>query len=233
MLIPIAVVVVATNVYVAAERALCPVSLHKVHFNYHFGSMHDPFHWYELDKNTHCCNGSKQSPINIETQDTKCAKLGAIQYEFKRRRQLRGRIRINGHGATLAFFKQDRLVTKDFPFTNGEYVLASMHFHSPSEHLVNGRHHAGVLHLSHYKKEYGSIPGAIDKADGVVVIGVFLRVRGKSENNAFNRYVDGVSAQKGDKHEIVSLDPRELLRDGDYYTYKGSLTTPPFSESVR
>ncbi|XP_067649137.1 carbonic anhydrase 2-like [Haliotis asinina] len=234
MLIPIAVVVVATDVYVAAERALCPVPLHKVHFNYHFGSVDDPFHWYELDKDTHCCDGSKQSPINIETQDTKCAKLDPMQYEFKRRRQLKGFLTRNGHGASLAFFKQDRLVTKDFPFTNGEYVLASMHFHSPSEHLVNGRHHAGELHLVHYKKEYGSVAGAVDKADGLAVIGVFLRVRGKSENNAFNRFVDGVSALKGDKPKKVSLDPRQLLlRDGDYYTYKGSLTTPPCSESVR
>ncbi|XP_046580575.1 carbonic anhydrase 2-like isoform X3 [Haliotis rubra] len=231
MLIPIAVVVVATNVYVAAESALCPVPSHKVHFNYHFGSEDDPFHWYELDKDTHCCDGSKQSPINIKTRNTKCAKkLGPIQYERKHRRQLEGILKRNGHGASLAFFKRDRLVTKDMPFTDGEYVLDSMHFHSPSEHIVNGKHHAGELHLVHYKKRYGSVGAAVGKEDGLAVIGVFLKVVSESLDHAFNTFVDGVAHLKVGESEEVTLDPTELLvLDNDYYTYKGSLTTPPCS----
>ncbi|XP_071102111.1 carbonic anhydrase 2-like [Haliotis cracherodii] len=234
MLILIVVLVVATNVYVAAESALCPVPQHKVHFDYHIGSEDDPNHWSELDKDTRCCDGSKQSPINIRTQGAKCAKLGRIQYEPKPQGQISGNLKRNGHGASLAFFAKNRLVTKDMPFTDGEYVLDSMHFHSPSEHLVNGKHYDGELHLVHYKKEYGSVGAAVDKEDGLAVIGVFLEVTGASEDTAFNRFVEGVAKLKGDGAEEISLDPRELLiLDDDYFTYKGSLTTPPCSESVR
>ncbi|XP_071102112.1 carbonic anhydrase 2-like [Haliotis cracherodii] len=234
MLIPIVVLVVATNVYVAAESALCPVPQHKVHFDYHIGSEDDPNHWFDLDKDTHCCDGSKQSPIDIRTQGAKCAKLGRIQYEPKPQGQISGNLKRNGHGASLAFFAKNRLVTKDMPFTDGEYVLDSMHFHSPSEHLVNGKHYDGELHMVHYKKEYGSVGAAVGKEDGLAVIGVFLEVTGASEDTAFNRFVEGVAKLKGDEPEEMSLDPRELLiLDDDYFTYKGSLTTPPCSESVR
>ncbi|XP_046580504.1 carbonic anhydrase 7-like isoform X2 [Haliotis rubra] len=234
MLIPIAVLVVATTIDVAAESALCPLPSHHVHFGYHPGSEDGPSHWTDLDQDTHCCGGSNQSPIDIETEDVHCAHLGDIYYEPKPRGLLSGNLKINGHGASLAFFKQDRLVTKDIPFTDGEYVLDSMHFHSPSEHLVNGKHFDGELHLVHFKKEYGNLHDAVDKEDGLAVIGVFLKVTDESHDHAFNRFVDGVAHLRGDEAEEVRLDPRELLLDHKHYgTYKGSLTTPPCSESVR
>ncbi|XP_046369602.2 carbonic anhydrase 7-like isoform X2 [Haliotis rufescens] len=234
MLIPIGVLVVATNVYVAAESALCPVPHHKVHFGYHFGSADDPSHWYNLDEDTHCCNGLKQSPIDIETDDLQCASLDDIEYEPHHRGPLSGDLKINGHGAILAFFENDRLVTKDMPFTDDEYVLHSVHFHSPSEHLVNGKHYDGELHMVHFKKEYGNLQDAVDKEDGLAVIGVFLQVSDESHDHAFNTFVDGVAHLKGDEDKKVKLDPRQLLLDHEHYvTYKGSLTTPPCSESVR
>ncbi|XP_067649508.1 carbonic anhydrase 2-like isoform X1 [Haliotis asinina] len=274
MLIPIAVVVVATNVYVAGESALCSAPHHNVHFGYHFGSEDDPSHWHELDKDTHCCDGSNQSPININTQDAKCAKLDPIQYLPKYRKEISGSLKINGHGASLAFFKNNLLMTKNIPFSDAQYVLHSIHFHSPSEHLVDGKRFDGELHLVHYNKRYGSVGASVGKEDGLAVVGVFLevirslhtlsigfhetkgtttfssfytlrssllsdsaivpQVAGESEDNAFNRFVDGVAKLKGDEAENVSLDPRELLlMTDDYYTYKGSLTTPPCSESVR
>ncbi|XP_067649509.1 carbonic anhydrase 2-like isoform X2 [Haliotis asinina] len=234
MLIPIAVVVVATNVYVAGESALCSAPHHNVHFGYHFGSEDDPSHWHELDKDTHCCDGSNQSPININTQDAKCAKLDPIQYLPKYRKEISGSLKINGHGASLAFFKNNLLMTKNIPFSDAQYVLHSIHFHSPSEHLVDGKRFDGELHLVHYNKRYGSVGASVGKEDGLAVVGVFLEVAGESEDNAFNRFVDGVAKLKGDEAENVSLDPRELLlMTDDYYTYKGSLTTPPCSESVR
>ncbi|XP_071102281.1 carbonic anhydrase 2-like [Haliotis cracherodii] len=234
MLIPIVVLVVATNVYVAAESALCPVPQHKVHFGYHFGSTDDPRHWHNLDKDTHCCNGLEQSPIDIETEDLKCASLGDIEYEPHHGGPLSGDLKINGHGASLAFFEKDRLVTKDMPFNDDEYVLHSVHFHSPSEHLVNGKRYDGELHMVHFKKEYGNLHDAVDKEDGLAVIGVFLKVSNESHDHAFNTFVDGVAHLKGDEDEKVKLDPRQLLLDHKHYaTYKGSLTTPPCSESVR
>ncbi|XP_067648736.1 carbonic anhydrase 2-like [Haliotis asinina] len=232
MLIPIAVVVVAASVYATAKDALCPIPSKHIHFDYHPGSHDDPFHWYDLDKDTHCCNGSNQSPIDIPSGDAVCYPLGGIEYEPKG--DVSGILKMNGHGANLAFFENERLVTKDIPFSDGEYVLGSMHFHSPSEHLVNGKHMDGELHLVHYKKEYGSVAGAVDKADGLAVIGVFLMVVGESVNQAFNTFVDEVAHLKVGESEEVTLDPNELLvLDNDYYTYKGSLTTPPCSESVR
>ncbi|XP_067649511.1 carbonic anhydrase 7-like [Haliotis asinina] len=234
MLIPVAVLIVAAAIGVAAESALCPLPSHHVHFGYHLGSEDGPSDWSHLDQDTHCCGGSNQSPIDIETEDIHCAHLGDIEYERKPRGPISGNLKINGHGANLAFFENERLVTKDIPFSDGEYVLASMHFHSPSEHLVNGKHMDGELHLVHFKKEYGNFHDAVDEENGLAVIGVFLKVTDESHDHAFNRFVDGVAHLDGDKPEEVSLDPRQLLLDHKHYaTYKGSLTTPPCSESVR
>ena len=57
-----------------------------------------------------------------------------------------------------------------------------MHFHwgaddsVGSEHTVDGKSYAGEMHLVHYNSKYGNYSNALNHADGLAVLGVWLRV---------------------------------------------------------
>lgn len=64
----------------------------------------------------------------------------------------------------------------------GQYVAEGVHFHwgSPSssgaEHMINGKHYSGEMHIVHRNKKYNSIDEAVQYSDGIAVLGVFLKI---------------------------------------------------------
>ncbi|OWZ14889.1 Carbonic anhydrase [Phytophthora megakarya] len=108
---------------------------------------------------------------------------------------------------------------------NGKkYYTVQFHFHSPSEHTVNGNARAMELHLVH-QAEDGSL----------AVVGVFFT---EGKENAFLAQFWDEIATLNKKHDHVALgkivggDELNNLLDGKIYRYQGSLTTPPYSEGV-
>lgn len=102
-----------------------------------------------------------------------------------------------------------------------------------SEHTVDGHKYAAELHLVHYNKKYGSFSAAADKEDGLAVIGIFLKVG--QENKELLKVTDALKKIKyqGQKTNIDPTDPDNFMPDTKvYWTYEGSLTTPPLYESV-
>ncbi|KAG6970578.1 hypothetical protein JG688_00004795 [Phytophthora aleatoria] len=109
---------------------------------------------------------------------------------------------------------------------NGKkYYTVQFHFHAPSEHTVNGQARAMELHLVH-QAEDGSL----------AVVGVFF-TEGK-ENAFLAQFWDEISTLKPKKHDHVALgqiaggEELNSLLEGNIFRYKGSLTTPPYSEGV-
>lgn len=121
------------------------------------------------------------------------------------------------------------------------YRLEQFHMHwgaldnEGSEHTVDGQSYAGELHLVHWNcDKYESFGEAASKPDGLAVLGVFLRVgEPLDELQKVTDLMDKIT-HKGD-HEPINgeVDPTNLLpAKSNYWTYLGSLTTPPCNESV-
>ena len=123
-----------------------------------------------------------------------------------------------------------RLVNRGFDiqqnYTEGEggsirlgetvYRLVQFHFHTLSEHTVNGSHAPMELHVVFVNPDAGDL----------AVIGVFYQI---GQENAFLAQFSGrLPVKKGDRfdspNEINVAE--ELTSISSFYTYLGSLTTP-------
>jgi len=194
------------------------------------------------------CGGSVQSPINILSADTEynpdLGSLKLVNYD-----QTEG----------VSFFMKNR--NTDIEFTpksdNGGDVpqaveladkttwrLFQMHVHwgsasfQGSEHLVDSQQYAAEMHIIHYNTKYANFGEAINKTDGLLVWGNFLKVdRNKGTPNKefakmVGRFGDALECCNTTK---VTLNLFELLptKKDEFFTYGGSLTTPPCYESVK
>ncbi|XP_026474423.1 carbonic anhydrase 13 [Ctenocephalides felis] len=182
--------------------------------------------------------GSRQSPIDIQTSETKSEKswdLLTYKYVPENTRSLVNpgycwRVDVNGKGSEL----------QGGPL-HDVYSLEQFHCHwgcsdgRGSEHTVDGKSFSGELHLVHWNKnKYETFTEAAGMPDGLAVLGVFLKVGEKHEELDKLVKLLPYVMHKGDKVTIPGpLDPAKLIPENKkYWTYPGSLTTPPCSESV-
>ena len=96
----------------------------------------------------------------------------------------------------------------------------------------------GELHIVHYNTKYHSFSEALDKPDGLAVVGVFLTLQ--EEGEAGCEELDKICQKLREiklknTTTIIKEDfnpERVLPSDRSYFSYLGSLTTPPLLESV-
>ncbi len=103
------------------------------------------------------------------------------------------------------------------------YQLLQFHFHTPSEHRLEGGELPMELHLVHR-----------GPAGGLAVVGVM--VEAGTENSAFAPMWNHLPTAAGAENNVpsVTVDAERLLPEArSSYRYPGSLTTPPCTEGVR
>ncbi|ELT92918.1 hypothetical protein CAPTEDRAFT_65647, partial [Capitella teleta] len=121
----------------------------------------------------------------------------------------------------------------------GVYKLAQFHLHwaetsaHGSEHTINGQEFPMEAHFVHYNTDYSDIEEAMDKDEGLAVLGFMFRVS-PVDNSALNGILQALDDVTFKDTSNVSITLDDLLRPrmDEFFRYSGSLTTPPCYESV-
>lgn len=186
-------------------------SAHAAHWGY--GGAGGPEQWGQLKPEfATCASGSRQSPIDIRSG----VKVDLEPIQFDYRPSAFGVID-NGHtiqvnvGGGNAIEVQGR-----------RYDLVQFHFHRPSEERINGRQFDMVAHLVHKDPE------------GRLAVVAVLLDRGGLAQPLVQTVWNNLPLERGTEVSVRGdIDMNHLLpADRRYFTYMGSLTTPPCSEGV-
>ena len=173
-----------------------------------------PAHWGDMSAEFATCKlGKHQSPIDIRGAAT--ADLPPIQFDY---REAPLKIVNNGHTVMVSY------APGSFITVGGKrYDLVQFHFHHPSEEKVAGRQYDMVAHLVHK-----------DTEGHLAVVGVLLKV-GAAANPLIDTLWKSLPEKPGPENTVAATNINAaglLPAQRGYYTFEGSLTTPPCSEGV-
>ena len=194
------------------ELAHSEPAVQHAHIHWDYEGAGGPENWSRLDpQNKLCAAGERQSPIDIK--DGIKVDVEPIKFKYQP-----STFRIVDNGHTV----QVNVGEGSISLTGKTYELIQFHFHRPSEEKVNGQRFDMVVHLVH-KSDEGQL----------AVVAVLLE-RG-NENPFIQTLWNHMPLEKNMPvtPPITTVDLNTLLPTSrNYYTYMGSLTTPPCSEGV-
>ncbi|BES90969.1 carbonic anhydrase [Nesidiocoris tenuis] len=185
--------------------------------------------------------GARQSPVDINTSKaTSDGSLNNSPLQCSYPSNCCYRIVNTGYGWRVDTYCEDTALSGG-PLSE-VYKLEQFHCHwgesnaAGSEHTVDGKSYAAELHLVHWNSEkYSSFKEAARQPDGLAVLGVFLEV-GNVDNDGLENIIGLIPKiiHKGqDAATSFDMDFNSLLPESKHYwTYLGSLTTPPCNECV-
>ena len=171
-----------------------------------------PQRWGKIDAaNAKCETGERQSPIDI--RDGIRVDLDPVVFEYK---PTRFNVVDNGHTIQVNVGSGNSI-----SILGHRYDLVQMHFHRPAEERVNGAGFDMVAHLVH------------KDVDGKLVVIAVLIQQGKP-NSLVQTIWNYMPLEKNDTVQPPgTIDLNQILPAGrGYFTYMGSLTTPPCTEGV-
>jgi carbonic anhydrase len=180
----------------------------------HWGYSGDggPENWWRLKPEfARCAEGARQSPINIRGGIQ--LDLEPIRFEY---RASAFSVIDNGHTVQVTTSPGNTLSVM-----GRRYELIQFHFHRPAEERVDGRVFDMVAHLVHRDP------------DGRLAVVAVLLDRGQP-NPVIQSVWNSLPLERNEA--LAGTAPIELEQllpvNRGYYTYMGSLTTPPCSEGV-
>lgn len=160
-----------------------------------------------------CGSGSRQSPIDISLppQDD----IGGFTFAYT----LTG-LRVHNDSKTIHL-----LIDSGSSIDLGgvTYALTDIHFHTTSEHTLNGSSFGGEVHFVH------------ENSSGELAY-VAALILASEENKAVVSVLAELPSEPGEPIDIIGtvFDPFSFLPEvRTFYRYDGSLTTPPCTEGVK
>jgi carbonic anhydrase len=190
-----------------------PAQEHQSEHTWNYSGAQGPDHWGDLKPEFATCKtGHNQSPIDI--RDTRKADLPPIQFDYKPSPL---HIIDNGHTIMINYGPESYISVG-----GKTYELKQFHFHRPSEEKIHGESYDMVAHLVH-----------ADEEGNLAVVAILLQ-KGEA-NPLIQKLWDALPKEEGKQQllDSVKINVADLLpADRSYYTFPGSLTTPPCSENV-
>lgn len=158
--------------------------------------------------------GRSQSPINILTSRAVQGKH-KIKFHYQSSKEHVDNL---GHTVKVTYDAGSSL-----DYDGARFDLVQFHFHTPSEHLLDGVTYPMEMHLVHAEH---------DHPEHLLVVGVLFKEG--DPNKLLTKLIENVPEHAGEHADKdVKLDASTVFKRGEgYYHYEGSLTTPPYSESV-
>jgi carbonic anhydrase len=171
-----------------------------------------PEYWGELHPDyARCASGQRQSPIDL--RNTFAVDLEPIRFLYEaspfRVADTAHHLQLTVYGGSLQVFGKS-------------YRLSDIRFHNPSEFSIAGRFFDMEAQFVHRAD------------DGKLAIVSVLLERG-GENPVIQAALNDMPLEKGEETALVGhdIDIGQLLpADRRYFTFMGSLTTPPCTEDV-
>ncbi|KAI9153711.1 hypothetical protein LWI28_015438 [Acer negundo] len=217
--------VVAISLFIGLALATVDEEVGTIDFGY--SGKNGPSYWGRVKPAYSACSGKNQSPINIIQKNTVLNQN--MQLHSKEYKAVVNATLINW-GHIIALHYSGHVGWMEINGT--KYTFKQMHWHSPSEHLIDGRRYAAELHLVHEAEDhstaviailyrYGNSPAEFDP---------FLAKLGQ----AFQK----LSKEKSDKEHVTQVNvgmfnTNPLTQNSrKYFRYVGSFTTPPCTENV-
>ncbi|KAJ6646133.1 Carbonic anhydrase 7 [Pseudolycoriella hygida] len=187
------------------------------------------------------CAGKHQSPINIDSSHVTRVVLPPLNMQGFFFTDGEAVLTNNGHTAMMTIDSERKPILSGGPL-KGDYEFAQLHFHwgdddtHGSEDEVDGKSYPMELHVVFFKKEYLDSTAALDHPDGLCVLACLFEV-GDIPNPNYKGFGEVLPKIIQPETEaafdvapaLIQLLPHELTH---YFTYNGSLTTPPCSEVV-
>lgn len=176
-----------------------------------------PANWGALSEDFAACRvGKNQSPIDIRTDKLIETRLPQLSLDYQGDTTS---IINNGHTLQVNVTGSNTLKAEGDTFS-----LSQFHFHSPSEHRIDGEAFPLEAHFVHENS----------KGD-IAVVGLLFR--SGETNEDLRKFGEAAPEKKGETMpyaqslaDTLTMLTRNITR---YYRYSGSLTTPPCSEGLR
>lgn len=197
----------------ATKAAVVVPAAPKVYSNvWSYEGENGPANWGKINPAwTKCGNGNRQSPIDI--RDGMKVDLEQITFDYH---PSSFNVTDNGHTVQVMVGNGNYITVG-----NRTYELVQFHFHRPSEERINGKGFEMVMHLVHKDGE------------GRIAMLALLLERGKPQP-VIQTVWNNLPLEKLDTAApSITLDPMDLIpARRDYFTFMGSMSTPPCEENV-
>ncbi|XP_046739068.1 carbonic anhydrase 2-like [Diprion similis] len=230
--------------YLLYQASALLAILQVVHGGFGYSKRHQHT-WAQQHKH---CAGKWQSPIALSSANAEELPLPAIE-TISYHNLLSGPIKLtnNGHSVALSIHKD--LSKKRLPYVFGgllnkgqNYELEGLHFHwgmknnRGSEHILNGIRFPMEMHIIHRNMKYANADEAYSYEDGLTVLAVFFQLQ-EEDNDKLSPILNTFPAVQWFNSTVkmnVSITLASLMPENTdiFYTYRGSLTTPPCYEVV-